>query len=250
MRKLNFVLSTSLLMLAGIFPWETYARGSLPDETRSESQQLARGDLDEKKPPRNDDPAGSRAQLPPWQELYEKYPSRNFKPGGSRGGDQICPIAPAVPGKTRVIWSDHPLFLWQGNIGKIEVHPHDSEEVLWSQTFSEPDGSTIYGGKALQPEQSYDEVIFDRREHLLFIATFQVMPREKRDRIAADLISLQVQRERENATSEQIAYANADYFAKRQMWVDALQEAYSVKNPSEALTKFKINILHKICDKS
>lgn len=250
MGKLNYLLSALLLTVGVIFSWESYARGSLSDlltqnPSRPESQALARKDLDRKKPPSDELPKGSRVQIP-WEELYEKRPPRKDDPTGSRGG--ACPIAPAVPGKIRVVWSDRPLFLWQGNLGKIEVHPQDSDEVLWSQTSPEPDGSTIYRGKALQPGQSYDVMGFDQRDRLLFEVTFQVLPTKERNPIAADLTRIEAQQRQKKATAEEIAYAKADYFASRQMWADALQEAYRVQNPSPALTKFKQITPRKFCE--
>lgn len=242
MRKLNYLLSTLPLTVMTIFCCQNYASGSPPlflmekpsTEAQSESQNL-------KQPPKKPIETGSRVR---WEEL--KTPPREDPPTGSRG--DLCPITPGVPGKTNTIWSDRPLFLWQGEVGKIEVHPRHSEEVLWSQSFERSENSSaIYGGKALQPGQSYDAAIFDKDAGLMFAVSFQVLPKEERDRITDNLTRKEVQLKQNRATPEEIAYAKAQVFAERQMWADVLQSAYEVKEPSEALTKFKQKITALFC---
>jgi hypothetical protein len=65
-----------------------------------------------------------------------------------------------------------------------------------------------------------------------------MVDRQTRDRISSDLMTIEAQLQEEGASAEAIAYAKAEYFATRQMWADVLQQAYSVENPSMALTDF------------
>lgn len=190
--------------------------------------------------------SSTQKQQMPWENLYQrKPPPRQDPPGGSRG--EICAIAPSVSREMGVIWSDRPLFLWQGNVTKIEVRPRESQQALWSHTVDETVKSAMYSGKALQPGQSYRFVMLDEDSTVLFALVFQVMDGEGRSRISSDLTRLEAQLKQKGATAEEIAYAKADYFASRQMWADALREAYSVENASSALSQFKQSIPDQFC---
>lgn len=187
----------------------------------------------------------TNSQLP-WEKLDERIPSpRGDIPAGSRG--DICVISPATAGKIGVVWSDRPLFLWQGSIRKMEVRPRSNQQALWSQIVSESQSSVIYNGAALQPGQSYDLVLFNQRFVPIFRVTFQIMEKKEKEQIASDLTSLETQLKRKGATDEQIAYEKADYFASRGMWADVLQEAYKVEKPSDRLNKFKDKAFEQFC---
>jgi hypothetical protein len=49
---------------------------------------------------------------------------------------------------------------------------------------------------------------------------------------------------------EEIALQRANYFAQRDLWSDALQEIYSVQNPSPTLTRNAQEILSYLCEPS
>jgi len=178
---------------------------------------------------------------------------------GSRG--YICPISPALLEETNVIWSDRPLFFWQGEtVQRLEVRPYSldipysSQEVLWSQAVTKGERSVIYTGKGLQPGQKYDWelVVVDPSsprdsEPRPLRYTFQVMDASRRDAIAAELTALETQLKTAGATAEEIALARAKYFAQRELWSDALQEIYLVKNPSADLTKTAQEISTYLC---
>ena len=176
----------------------------------------------------------------------------------SRG--PVCEIAPGLLGEKNVIWNTRPLFLWQGTVPSFEIYlyspfsPEREQEVLWSQTVTakSPRGtfqSVTYTGEALQPGQSYDwELVIppSRRQRY----TFQVMKLEEREPIAAELLALETQLVSAGATTEDIALQRANYFAKRDLWSDALQEIYSVKNPSAAFISHAQEILTHLCEPS
>jgi hypothetical protein len=44
-----------------------------------------------------------------------------------------CTIAPLDLKTNTEVWSDRPMFLWRGPIGKIEVRQQGSNDVLWRQ---------------------------------------------------------------------------------------------------------------------
>lgn len=229
MRKRNLMVVTLLLTVAIIPLRKQYSLAGLPDLFTQHSKIETR----------------STQQALPWGELLEKQPPRDDPPGGSRG--DVCPIAPAVPVEVRVIWITRPLFLWRGSMGRLEVRPQGSQQALWSQTVTEGQSSVLYNGEALQPGLSYDWVSFDERDRPQFRVTFQVMAGEERDRISGDLNRLQAQLQQEGATAEKIAYAKANYLAENQLWSDVLQQAYGVKNPSEALVQFIQAIPDEFC---
>lgn len=190
----------------------------------------------------------TNSQLP-WEDLYNRVPPpRDDVPAGSRG--DICVITPAKPGKIGVVWSDRPLFLWRGNIRKMEVRSRSNKQALWSQIVSENQSSIIYNGTALEPGQSYDLVLFNQRSVPIFRVTFQIMEKEDRESITSDLTSLEAQLKQEGATAENIAYAKANYFASRGMWGDVLFEAYKVEKPSDSLSKFKNNASERFCPRN
>jgi hypothetical protein len=70
----------------------------------------------------------------------------------------------------------------------------------------------------------------------------------KRDRLAAELAAMETQLSAAGSTAEEIALERANYFAQRDLWSDALQEIYSVKNPSAALTSNAQEILTYLCE--
>ena len=194
--------------------------------------------------------AETEEQQLPWDKLYEKEPPRKEETGGSRGPvELVCTISPeSLSGEEIRIWNLRPLFLWQGNISKIEVRRRRSEQVMWSQKLAPSNNSATYSGQPLQPGESYDWVLFEDGDDIpAFQVSFQIVTAEERDRITADLNSLERQLQQEGATPEKIAYAKANYFAERQMWSDVLQSAYQVQNPSEALAKFIQNIPQQFC---
>lgn len=195
--------------------------------------------------------AQTESQQLPWDKLYQKEPPRNENSGGSRSASiELCTISPqSLSGEEIKIWSSHFLFIWQGNISKIEIRKRRSTEVLWRQKIASNQNSIIYNGPLLESGESYDWVIFEANSILpTFQVLFQVISTDERDKITADLKQLELQLKQEKATPEKIAYAKANYFAERQMWPDVLRFAYEVKNPSQTLNKFITNISKQFCN--
>lgn len=186
-----------------------------------------------------------------------KLLQRKQAPLASRPVDNLCAITPGLLGEKNVIWSDRPLFIWQGTVQRLEVRPYSlyspysSQEVLWNQTVTVADRSATYTSKALQPGQTYDwELVVNppsprnpRPNNPRY--TFQVMEAQGRDRITAELTALEKQLKGE--TAEAIALERANYFAERDLWSDALQEVFSVKNPSAELTRTAQEISTYLC---
>jgi hypothetical protein len=175
--------------------------------------------------------------------------------GGSRTSGGFCGIAPAVLGTSNVIWSDRPLFLWQGKVQNLELRPYsfdvDSKDqsTLWSVVPTDQQAS--YPNEPLQAGQRYEwqATYFSPQtnEPIQWQHTFQVMEKAERDRIAQDLQSLDMQLKIQNATAEEAALARANYFAAKDLWSDALQQIYAVGYPFSAGSRFLQAATDRVC---
>jgi hypothetical protein len=177
--------------------------------------------------------------LKPLEE--EPEPPQKPRKGGSRPGDAVCMVSPDAPSQTRVVWSERPLFLWQGKVNEVGVRRQGSKVYLWSQAVTGGE-STAYTGRPLQPGQTYDWVVNGN----MFVP-FQVMREPQRKQITKDLRNLENELQAQKADTETIALAKANYFAKAQLWSDVLQETYSVPKPSANLVKIRQEIVVKLC---
>ena len=171
-------------------------------------------------------------------------------------GDEVCPISPGNVGE-QVIWSDRPLFIWQGKIPQSTINLYSSsanfnyeqdEQLFWSWSGTVPPDSQgiVYGGRQLQPEFIYDWefIAFDKT----YRTTFILMEQSQRDAIATELEVIENKLEANGATAEEIAIVKADYFVNKQLWSDALQQLYSVENPSVNLSDKKQEIETYLCE--
>lgn len=179
--------------------------------------------------------------------------------GGTSRGNEPCAIAPQPITTSTAVWSDRPLFAWRGIIGRIEVRPTGSKKVLWSKTgiegqTKEGQSSALYAGEALQPGQSYDWLLFHQfaleDTPPSQVVTFRVMDAKERDRIKTQLQNLEAELKAKKASAEETAVHRAQYFAQKNLWLDVLKEAYSVKNPSPALVGIIQELPTKLCSQA
>ena len=147
---------------------------------------------------------------------------------GTRGP---CTIAPLDLKTNTEVWSDRPLFLWRGPIGKIEVRQQGSNDVLWRQPIEPGVGLMQYTGEALQPGVTYNWVLFDLQNNAIRSIAFKVMDAQEREQVNTQLQSLERELKAKGATAQESAARRAQYFAQRQLWSDAWREAFSVDNP-------------------
>ena len=180
-----------------------------------------------------------------WGDIWDKLRRKKGK-RGSRGDEAkklLCMITPGklqdddIPGTIKV-WSDKPLFLWQGSMEGIEVGHHRSNELMWSQNLDATTNKITYQGKALQPGQNYFWRETVPLETLPTKVTFRIMEQPERDRISTELAELESKLRAEGASESKIALERVTYFADQQLWSDALREAYSIENPSGKLADF------------
>ena len=190
-----------------------------------------------------------------WQAIWELFKQRQEPSLASR--QAICPITPGLLESPNTIWSDRPMFIWQGEVSPLTIYlynsfnPDHEQQLLWSQTFS-PESPVskfhhlAYTGKALQPGQSYDwEIVISstRRDRY----TFQVMTSRERDRISTELLALENKLKTKRVSEEEIALEKANYFAQQGLWSDALQQIYSTPNPSDDFISNAREILTYLC---
>lgn len=168
-----------------------------------------------------------------WQQIKRKRMA-----GGSRG-DNLCFNSPSQlmsvqsqAKSTEEIWHQNPLFAWQ--LEKLKaVGLKNGNRIYWQQEVKNTQTNIFYHGKPLQPGTTYTLVVFNPYE--TEIQKIQIVDRDKHQKIAADLAEIENRFKSEGADKEEIAFKKADYFAKRQMWSDALWEIYSIPNPSDEL---------------
>ncbi len=190
-----------------------------------------------------------------WQEIFKNFFNKKDEdnpppgtPGSGIARGDICLITPGINNTNTEIWSNRPLFVWRGNLGRIEVRRYGSEEVLWSQTVSAKDNRVPYTGEPLKPGETYQWVIFgETAQNPMLSVPFKVMNYRDRDRIRVRLIILGVELKEKGATPEEITFAKANYFAQKELWADFLQEVYSMENPSEELQEIIQQIPAKVC---
>ncbi|MFM7366102.1 MAG: hypothetical protein ACKO11_16725 [Cuspidothrix sp.] len=177
------------------------------------------------------------------QILFSKKPPVKPRKGGSRG--DICIISPDVPSETRIIWSDRPLFAWQGKVIKIQLTDLNNNTVIFSENVENTQQLT-YTGEPLQPGQTYKLDIFLGESPAAFVE-FQIMESEESNNITAALKTLENKLQAKKSNPEAIALAKANYFAKLGLWSDVLQQAYSVQKPSPELDRMLKEIPKQLC---
>ena len=169
---------------------------------------------------------------------------RSKTPGISRSGG-LCPIAPGLV-ETDQVWSDRPLFIWQGAVTQIQLRQLGSQVVLWSQAIDPQSHSVAYSGAALQPGQTYQwELVGQANANTSSV--FEVVAADKRQPIAAQLQEIKTKLQASSQSQEAIAIQQAQYFADQNLWSDALQALYVIDHPSPKIIQSIQQIESKLC---
>ncbi|WP_071515484.1 hypothetical protein [Geitlerinema sp. PCC 9228] len=178
-----------------------------------------------------------------WTTIFNRE-----EPGESEGdtplvnrGD-ICAIAPR-----NEIWHQQPVFVWQGELVKVEVQPRNRRDtVLWSQPVTPDDSHVVYDGDPLQPGKAYDWVAF-LGENAVLEVPFQVSPYATRAQHWGNVRDLETKLQQQGANANEIALHRAQYFQQQGWRSDVIQEAFSVANPSEELQQVRRRWQTSIC---
>jgi hypothetical protein len=191
--------------------------------------------------------ANSKKQQPSsWQSILAKIFLRQPRQPISRpikNGD-LCFISPT---NQKPIYSIHPLFLWKGNFRRIAVANLGSKEFLGEIKHNKQKSFISYGGKEkLQPGEVYQWYGFIG-ENPAIVAEFEVMNPQQRQVMSGDLKKLERQLQVKGANKEIIALHKVQYFIDQELWSDAIQEAYSVPNPSTELSQMLRDLPENLC---
>jgi hypothetical protein len=170
--------------------------------------------------------------------------ARDEPPLGSRSA--YCAISPGLVGNTDVLWSDRPVFIWQGQATQVSLYNFDTDELLWSKTLEPDTLQVVFDGAALQPGQLYRWELSDGQD-ITSSYLFQAMDADQRSQLSADLTTLETQLKATGATDETISVERAHYFAERGYWSDALQTLYAIAQPSTEVSQTLQDITIHLC---
>lgn len=196
-----------------------------------------------------------------WDIIFKRLedPEPPVKPvkGTSRPTTKpACLISPDYPSQTRKIWNTKPLFLWQGEVKKIGVmqFPNNSfksnkNEYLWTKVTKGVDKIT-YAEKPLIPGETYAWIIFaseQKNASPIKRVRFKIVDSKQHQLISRELRLLEAQLKKKKADKEAMAFAKAQYFAKKELWSDVLQQIYSVPKPSQKLSQMLKKLPNQLC---
>ena len=197
--------------------------------------------------------AANEVKIPPqtfsWWNIFRRKPPREGTTKGSRPIKSLCFISPDISSPTRIIYNTKPFFLWKGDIKKIAVGIPGNKEYLKTQIVT-GNQSLNYIGEPLEPGKTYRLSIFlselESASPTGFVP-FKIMEAPQRNPISAELRLLERLQKNKGADVEKIALTKAKYFAQKGLWMDALQSAYSVPNPSPELSQILKDIPNQLC---
>ncbi|MEM8831823.1 MAG: hypothetical protein AAGE96_21055 [Cyanobacteria bacterium P01_G01_bin.19] len=170
----------------------------------------------------------------------------------SRG--DVCFVSPGSVGE-QTIWSDRPLFILHDTVPQAEIDLISSTsnynyerdgQLIWESKLPPNTNVLAYTGEKLKPGFVYDWVLSNNNKtHAP--QSFKLMPQLEREAIAREIKTLKTELQQQGATAEELAIAKADYFVQQQLWSDALQQLYSVENPSPDLTNKIADLVQYLC---
>lgn len=180
---------------------------------------------------------------------FSRWFQRKKPPFAGRGGD--CVISPIIDKEPVKIWNDRPIIIWNGKTNTIGMFSGSADKVIWKQKINENTKENLklqYTGEALQPGQVYEWRLLTEDLQSTQTRPFQILKPIQRNQITADLRTLQAKLKSEGANAEAIAMRRAEFFTQRDLQSDALQELFSVQNPSPELQAFIQKVTTAICD--
>lgn len=250
----RFLLSVIVTSCYSCFPDRAIAEWvpkKLLAQEKSQSE-WQKSDSEEKSEPISASRSRDRSSI--LEAIWKLLRAKREREPALSSRSNICEITPGLLGEVNVIYSDRPLFLWQGKVPSLEIYLYTpfnlekEQEVLWSQNVGSDVQKVLYTGEVLQPGQIYDwEIVVNAQSNRRRIS-FQVMAGEKRDRIRSELEQLETELTISGATASEITLERANYFAQQDLWSDALQELFLQENSATALSNHAIEIVEYLCE--
>ena len=186
-----------------------------------------------------------------WQDIFESLRQKEEEepPANSRSDDEeFCIVSPATVWSRSTIWHMPPLFVWQGELQKIEVISRDTYEILWSQEILPEETSILYQGQPLEAGSLYEVIFIGNELNQTIQISLQIMDNEGRDRISRELKIMEEALVTNGVDVETLSQNRARYFIEKNLWSDVVQEIFSVENPSNELTELRQSTIEILCE--
>lgn len=207
-----------------------------------------------------------------WQNFLNLFKENEDRGRGRNRGSRpviegLCLVSPF--GKVEIedpetlvnveIWHTEPLLIWEGGRLSIAgIREAGQIQLGWWGTAMNDEVSVWqlpYAGTPLEPGTQYEWLFFlggieePNPEWPTKLVSFQIVDRERHDRITADLTNLKEELETNNADAEVIAIAHANYFLNNDLPADALQAVFDINiiEPSEELVAVRSELVEEIC---
>lgn len=195
----------------------------------------------------------SMTQLDSWVAAADNIISGRRRRGGSRG--EVCPIAPGQVMNVEKVWNLNPALIWQGEAARIELYQLDSDtnpKPLWTWTATAQRATSDpvviqYDGDPLIPGQVYEWQVFDTTDDSVMTQPpiqFKTVTPQLHQQIQTELNQLESPQDN---SSEAMTLKRVNYLIRQQLWADALQEIYTVNNPSPALQQVGEKLTAHFC---
>ncbi len=184
-----------------------------------------------------------------WSSIMD-WLRRPKPPFGGRGENCLLNFDRATP---QVVWHRRPMLIWRGDAGAIGLQTAQDAPAFWRQSSPPLDGTGVqklhYTGQPLELGQSYQWAFFfaPTSPHEQSWLPFMMVSGDRYQQVAQDLQQLTASLKRQQASAEQVIWQRADYFARQQLWADALQELYSVPQPSAELQRLRQQMRTAAC---
>lgn len=162
-----------------------------------------------------------------FNSIFEMFKQNQEPPLVSRGN--LCVLSPGVLGKTNMIWSSQPLFLWRGEVSNLLVRDYDTDEIIWQRSDLTGKEQVAFEGKPLQSGQAYIWEASNAETTVRY--EFEVMPSAERQLVAAELANVE-KSQNSKLSQDHTDLTTAQYFGKKGLWSDVFQILYSTDGSS------------------
>lgn len=186
-----------------------------------------------------------------WSGIFDWFRRRKTR-AGSRN-PHFVPLAPvpveedslpALVNNATKVWNQQPMFIWQGEAGRIQVRSKRDYVLLWEASLESGDRWILYQGQSLEAGEEYVWILLTdmtgTTPQILSSAPFEVMTVDERRKIDSDLTKISQKlcgKTTREVSPETLALHRAYYFSQLHLASDALWEVFQLKEPSPELTQ-------------